>query len=129
MSEKGWRTPVDAGDYFNGQQKASRMEQRRPVVRRAGDLVGPGIGALATRLFNFNDPRTLFNGFYVASAGVPGAPVSTEPLAGTVVVDAEIGGVQVFYGLTTNRQFRRTFTRNPSSPTTLVWTAWATEEP
>lgn len=127
MGEEGWRTPVDAHDYLLGEKKRLALDQRRPVIRRASDLVGPGIASGAVRISDFNDPLATFNGYYSAVAGAPNAPTTTEAFIGQVVSDEELGGRQVFTGLSTNTEYSRTFSRNPSDVNALVWGKWTGE--
>ena len=49
---QNWRTGVTAEDYFRGERKQNALADRRPVIRQASDLVGPGIAATATDLAN-----------------------------------------------------------------------------
>lgn len=124
MSDQNWRTDVTAGDYFLHQKKQSEIERRRPTIRAASDLVGPGIGANAVRLDDFNDLLATFNGYYSSAAGAAHAPTSAEAFVGHVVSDATLGGRQEFTGLTTGVEYTRTFTRSPIDPEALAWGDW-----
>lgn len=124
MSEQSWRVQTDALDYFGQRDKQLRVADRRPVIRRASDLVGPGIGASATRVTDFNDLLATYNGFYSSAPGAFNAPVSTGAFVFMVVSDADLGGMQLATRLTTNVQYRRVFTRSPSDPSSLTWTSW-----
>lgn len=126
---QNWRVPTDAEDYFLQRQKQLNIADRRPVIRRAGDLVGPGIGSGATRIIDFNDVLAMFNGFYSAAAGAynaPPAPGAAQAFVGFVVSDASLGGVQEFYGLRDGILRRRVFTRSPADATSITWGEWAT---
>jgi hypothetical protein len=123
---ENWRTEVDAGDYFLHQKKKVDFSDRRPVIRRASDLVGPGIAPNAVRITDFNDVLATFNGFFSAATGATNAPTAGQAYVGWVSSDAELGGVQVFSGLTNSNTYRRTFRRNPADPNTLYWGTWAT---
>ena len=125
MSDQNWRTDVDAGDYFLHQKKQLQIADRRPVIRRASDIVGPGIGEAAYRLTDLNDPIALFNGYYSTAAGAGGAPTPDEPFIGYVVSDATLAGVQVFTGLISGTEYRRTFTRDAVSPDVILWGVWS----
>ena len=116
-----WRTPIDAADFFGHQKKQDQIEKRRPVIRRAADLVGPGIGPAATRITDFNDTLATFNGFFSAEAGAANAPTTGQAYVGWVSADAELGGVQVFVGLENNNTYRRSFRRNPADSQTIYW--------
>ena len=121
---QNWRTETDASDYFGQQKKQLQVADRRPVIRRASDLVGPGIGSYATRVEDFNALLVTFNGFYSALVGALNAPNETENFVGLVASDAELGGVQMFTGLTSGARYQRTFNRSPADPELIGWTAW-----
>ena len=65
MSGQNWRmdgeTGVDAGDYFLRQKKQGELADRRPVIRRASDLVGPGIAATAVRITDFDNVLAMWS--------------------------------------------------------------------
>ncbi len=124
MSDQRWRTDVDAGDYFLHQKKTVELADRRPVIRRSADLVGPGIGAAAVRITDFNDLLATFNGYYSSAPGASNAPNSTEAFVGYVLSDAVLGGRQVFTGLSSGTEYSRTFNRSPTDPETVGWTNW-----
>lgn len=121
---KDWRFGTDGYDYFKGQKKSADIEGRRPSIRQASDLVGPGIGAAATRITDFNNLLATFNGYYSALPGAIAAPNATEAFVGYVVSDAELGGFQVFTGLVSGNQYTRTFQRSPTDPETIGWGTW-----
>lgn len=123
---------TDAGDYFGHQKKQVALEQRRPVVKSASDLgLGPGISASAVRITDYNDILATFNGYYSSAPGALAAPDAHKPLdqresfIGQTLSDAELGGRQVFTGLTSGVEYVRTFTRSPSDPLSLGWGAWS----
>lgn len=127
MSED-WRIETNGVDYLRGQQKRVAIEQRRPVIRKASDLVGPGIGATATVITDYNDVLATFNGYYSSEAGALYAPNSTEAFVGSVVMDSTLGGVQTFTSLSTGVEYRRTFIRNPSDESSISFGAWVSNE-
>lgn len=128
MSGQNWRTAVDASDYFGHQQKSVNLEQRRPVLRRASDFVGPGISGSAVRVTDFNDVLATFNGFFSAAPGAFNAPSPDEAFIGTTVGDSVLGGFQKVTGLVTGFEFTRTFARNLSDPSSLLWGEWRNSE-
>ena len=129
MPEQNWRIETDAEDYFRSQKKQLQVADRRPVIRRASDLVGPGIAATAVRITDFNDLLATYNGFFSSAAGAVNAPTPGEPYAGTVTSDAELGGVQMFTNLSTGVVYRRVFNRNPYDASTLYWGTWGVVGP
>lgn len=134
---QNWRTEINAQDYFGHQQKQLEIADRRPVIRRASDLVGPGINQNTARIVDFNDPIVTFNGFFSSIRSENGPNVNavgpdegfdTHRYIGFVSSDAEIGGIQIFYDLANGTQYRRLFTRNPTDPgnaNAITWGSWA----
>lgn len=122
--EQNWRIDTDAEDYFGRQKKTLEVADRRPVIRQASDIVGPGIGQNATRITDYSDPLATFNGYYSSSVGALSAPNATESFVGYVISDAVLGGRQVFTGLTSGTEYSRTFTRSPVDPESLGWSPW-----
>jgi hypothetical protein len=122
---QNWREETNAQDYFSHQQKQVQLSDRRPVIRRASDLVGPGVGAAAVRLTDLNDVLATFNGFFSCLSTASNAPNATQSHVGFVSSDSEIGGIQMFYGLSDGIARRRIFTRNPADPSSIVWGTWA----
>jgi hypothetical protein len=118
------RPENDAFDYFNNQNKKLALADRRPVIRRASDLVGPGIADSAVRITDFNNMLATFNGYYSAAAGATNAPNDTGEFVGTVVMDAEFGGRQVFTDMDEGSEYTRVFQRAPADPETITWGAW-----
>jgi hypothetical protein len=121
---QNWRPETDAEDFFGHQKKQMDVNNRRPVIRRAADLVGPGIGPAAVRITNFNDLLAQYNGFFSAAAGADFAPTSEANYIGWVSSDLEFGGVQIFYNMETAVGYRRIFTRSPADTSTIFWGNW-----
>jgi len=124
MSDKAWRTDVDAGDYFLHQRKQLDIADRRPVIKKASDLVGPGIDSGAVRITDFNDLLATFNGYFSAAPGAYAAPTETDTFVGIVVSDSEFGGHQQFTSQETGVIYTRRFQRSPVDPEALAWSAW-----
>lgn len=139
---ENWRTAVDAQDYLGQQKKKIETEQRRPVMRRASDLVGPGIAPGAVMVTDWNDKLATYNGYYSsgnASGIYPGASAANgpqldvvhgsldfHPYTATVVSDPVLGGRQILTDLITGVEYKRTFLRNPSDASFLIFGAWTT---
>lgn len=124
-NEQNWRTEVNAVDYFGHQKKATTLADRRPVIRRASDLVGPGINANAVRISNFNDPLATYNGYFSAAPGASAAPNSTDTFVGTVTSDSDFGGVQDFTSMETGDRYVRRFVRSPLDASAIEWKPWS----
>lgn len=127
MTRNG-RPEVDAEDYFGNQQKKLALADRRPVIRRASDLVGPGIGESAVQVTNFNNALATYNGYYSSLVGAENAPNTNENFIGYTVMDSELGGVQVLYGVQSQVEYRRRFTRNPMDAGSIVFGGWLFDE-
>lgn len=123
-----YRPEEDAFDYLRNQRKKSELADRRPVIRKAADLVGPGIGSAATRVSNWNDMLAIYNGFYSSPVGAYNAPNGTEQFVGVVTQDSEFGGVQTLTGLTSGTVFKRRFTRSPFAADVVHWQPWSFDE-
>jgi hypothetical protein len=130
---QNWRTDVNAEDYFVQQKKQLMLADRRPVIRRASDLVGPGIGGNAIQVSNFNDPLLTFNGYFSyafvdeATSIIDSAPNFTDSFVGFVTQDAELGGTQIFYSLNTTATWKRVFMRNPMDAASIFFGPWVHE--
>ena len=123
MSESG-RQEIDASDFFGNQKKRVALEQRRFIIRRPDQLVGPGVASQAIRVTSLNDILATYNGFFSAKSDAVSAPNDDEDFIGWVSGDAELGGVQVFIGLTSGDEFRRVFRRNPSDASYITFGSW-----
>lgn len=130
MSEsQNWRTGIDASDYFGSQKKQLQVADRRPVIRRAADLVGPGINSSAVPIKDFSSLLATYNGYYsaVSAANAPIPSDSSTPeeeYVGYVAMDSDLGGEQVFTELNSGDVYRRVFLRAPMSPESIAWGPW-----
>lgn len=123
---QNWRTETNGEDYFGHQKKQLQIADRRPVIRKPSDLVGPGIAISATRITNFNNELAQFNGFYSALEGAAHAPTSDQAYMGWVTMDDEIGGIQMFFGMDDGVLHKRIFKRDPADLSTIHWGLWTT---
>lgn len=127
MSDQdNWRVPDDALDYFAHQQKKTQVADRRPVIRRPVDLVGPGIAVNARRLDDLNELLATYNGYYSVEPDTPNAPAPGESFVGITSSDSELGGYQQFRSITSGLTYQRSFTRNPLDAETIYWGNWTT---
>lgn len=126
MTNQNWRTEVNSGDYFSHQQKKLQIADRRPVIRKASDLVGPGIAPNSVRLTNFNDLLATYDGFFSADVGAASAPNDTDAFVGFVSSDTQLGGAQEFSSLSDGKVWQRVFTRSPLDPSAIYWGTWET---
>lgn len=124
MSERNGRPTTDASVYFGSQKKQLTVADRRPVIRRASDLVGPGISVYAIPVTDFNNLLATFNGFYSSDGTALNSPVNGEQFIGTVASDETMGGVQTLTSLTTESVWQRVFRRAPGDAETISWGTW-----
>lgn len=123
-----WRMGTNAEDFLRGNQKRLALDERRPVIRKASDLVGPGIDAAAVSITDYNDVLATFNGYYSSVPGALYAPNTADSFIGFVIMDDTLGGVQTFTSLVSGNEYRRTFLRNPSDEDSLSFGLWHTDE-
>ena len=99
MTQQNWRNETNATDYFTNQQKQLAVADRRPVIRRAVDLVGPGVAATAVRIVDFLDPLAQFNGFFSALHTALDRPPVEQSYVGYVSSDLNGGRTDVLRSL------------------------------
>lgn len=73
-----WRIPIEAEDWVNNVEKRIMHSERRPTVRTAADLLGPGIAPFAVEISDWNDEVTAFNGFWWSQPGAINSPDPTN---------------------------------------------------
>lgn len=133
MSAQNWRPEIGAEEFFGHQNKKLQVADRRPVIRNAADLVGPGIGAYARRITDYNAPLATLNGYFSSNRAINGpsplpsgenAGFDVNHYVGFTVSDSELGGVQVITDLETRREYRRVFRRLATDSQTIAWSPW-----
>lgn len=124
MTDHNWRIDTDATGYFSHQKRRLDIADRRPVIRRASDLVGPGIGKDAVRLGDMDEPMARFNGYYSIDSTGGSLPAPGQAYVGWVVSDPDLGGAQTLVGLSDNTMWRRTFTRGLVDRESIGWSPW-----
>lgn len=127
--QQNWRQEIDMFDYLSHQKKATQVADRRPVIRKPSDLVGPGIAQQAIRVTDWNNVLATFNGYFSSISAVNGpqsvsAGLDENPYSGFVVSDGEYGGKQVITDLNTLIDYTRIFRRAPTDPNTISWGMW-----
>lgn len=88
------RIEVNGLQVLTGMQKRIRQEERRPLIRTASDLLGPGLGPYAVRLMDFNDDAAVFNGLFYAEPGAQNGPDTNRYWMGQVIANADGYGYQ-----------------------------------
>lgn len=67
MSNANWRTPIDFKDWTQAMEKRVGLEERRPTISSAADLLGPGAGPWAVETNDWNDEACTFTGVFFGS--------------------------------------------------------------
>jgi len=78
-----WRAPQDAQDWMREVEKRILHEERRPSIRTASDLMGPGISPYSVLINDWNAAETAFNGFFHTDPGALHTPDNTRYWMGT----------------------------------------------
>lgn len=86
--------PEDMGDWMRRQEKRVLHEERRPLVRKASDIMGPGLAPEAVEIPDWSGPETEFNGFYFSRPGALHSPDSDLWWIGTSISHDGSYGVQ-----------------------------------
>lgn len=89
-----WRIPHTASDLIGGMNKRILHEERRPLIRSASDLLGPGLGPTAVQLLDWNDESTEFNGIFWSLAGAQNSPDPASAWMGTSFTNDDGYGYQ-----------------------------------
>lgn len=94
MPVTGWNQPTSAKDYFRDVDKNLDRQERRPVVRRASDLLGPGFGPYAQVVGDWNEDTAAFTGFFYSEPGALNSPDNLLHWIGQVISTPSGFGVQ-----------------------------------
>jgi hypothetical protein len=93
MSARDWRPVVGHGDWMRSMEKRVGSQERRQEVRKASDLLGPGLGPYAVALDDWNSPAARFNGLWFSVDAV-NAPTPTGTYLGSTVATQEGAALQ-----------------------------------
>lgn len=98
-SPTNWPHPDDDPElYLRHQEKRIANEQRRPMVRKASDILGPGFAPFATQLIDWNADEAAFNGYFWSDTGALNTPVGVgvSVWMGITISSGTIGFQQVW---------------------------------
>jgi hypothetical protein len=125
-----YRIIQDTEGWMREMEKRLHSEERRPIVRSAADLLGPGFGPKAIEIQDWNDEVPLFNGFYFSEPGALHSPNDTTYWIGYTVCTPDGWGYQYVAnhrdgsGLVTDPAiYIRTFYASPTAA--AIFSAWA----
>lgn len=124
----GHRIVQSMDDWMRSTEKRLGHEERRPIVRRASDLLGPGFAPYAVHTVNWNSEETQFNGLFYSETGAENTPDNSMTWIGTVIATRDGRGVQEvwnFDGPEPLHYTRSWTTGNNPIPTWTAWTAVA----
>ena len=79
----GWRQIQDGGDWMREMEKRVLHEERRPNIRAAADIMGPGIAPYSVLINDWSADETAFNGFFHTVPGALNTPDPTRYWMGT----------------------------------------------
>jgi hypothetical protein len=91
---KNWPVAVTGQDWVHQTEKRISHEERRPLVRRAADLLGPGLGPRCIRIVDWNADETAFNGFFYSEPGSLNSPDTDVYWMGQVICNDDGFGIQ-----------------------------------
>lgn len=89
-----WRVQVTGADWMRDVEKRILHEERRPNVRTAADLMGPGIAPYSVLVNDWNAEETTFNGFFHSDPGALHSPRTDGYWMGSSQATAEGYGLQ-----------------------------------
>lgn len=126
-SSQDWPIAQGAADFLGQQSKRLGQEERRPQVRKASDLLGPGFAPFAVTIDDLNGDVAAFNGMFIVPPGTPGSPDSAKWWVGETIADDVTGGTQRFSTFRTldapHTTMMRGFSYAPDSPMRF-YSAW-----
>lgn len=97
-SQKNWRYGIDADDWMRFNEKRLMHEERRPVIREASDLLGPGFAKFAVRTFDWNGVDLKSNGmWYSVAAQTKNSPDDLAHWMGITEGNKNGDGMQTVY--------------------------------
>lgn len=92
--ENDYPIAYDAEGVMRHMEKRLRHEERRPSVRKAADLLGPGLGPHAVTIDDLDGDVAAFNAIVFAPIGTTNSPDPAKDWIGEVIATAAEGGRQ-----------------------------------
>lgn len=94
-SQQGGRPVVNFNDWMRDIERRVLREERRPVIRNATDIVGPGIGPYTKRVTDWDTDAPAVNGFFYSVANqIINSPDDTLDWMGLVEANPNGQGLQ-----------------------------------
>jgi hypothetical protein len=89
-----WAIDIDANDYLRSMEKRMLHEERRPQVRSAADLLGPGFSPYSVETNDWNAEATARQGFWWSAPNALNSPDNTKTWMGWVTSNSDGSGIQ-----------------------------------
>jgi hypothetical protein len=114
MTSNNYPIITEADAYFRQNEKRLMHQERRPMVKTASDILGPGIAPYAVQIDHWDADEATFNGVFWTAPGDTGAPDLTHWWIGQTEASDDGFGMQqvltfhdslIFPPITQRRQF------------------------
>lgn len=92
--QNNWAVDINFDDYMRSMEKRTLHEERRPSIRSAQDLLGPGFAPYAVPIGDWNDPAAAFNGYFLTTPGSINAPDNAKQWIGQTIAYSDGTGFQ-----------------------------------
>ena len=92
--QNNWAVDIDANDWMRSLEKRVLHEERRPSIRSAQDLLGPGFAPYAVQTSDWNGDAAARQGFWWSAPGALNSPDGTKTWMGETIVNADGSGIQ-----------------------------------
>lgn len=95
--QQSGRVNLTLDDWMRDIETRILHEERRPQIRNAADIMGPGLGPKTMQLVDWNDDATTFNGFFWSDVNSRNSPDANKQWMGYNLVNADGSGYQRVY--------------------------------
>lgn len=127
MSARNWPIPTSASDFFQQSDKRMMHQERRPAVRTASDILGPGAGPFSVVTLDWNSDECVFTGSFYSEPGAANAPDGVNWWIGNTFGTPDGFGFQVvwdFQGVTDPPVQKRRRFSTPSGGGPRTYSLW-----
>lgn len=125
-----YRTQQSADDWMREMEKRMLHEERRPLIRNAADILGPGIAPYTNEIQDWSAPATMLNGFYFTRPGAINSPDGSQYWIGQTQATSDGAGYELVHqfdpvtGVITGDSYIRYFYTPVGGQT--IYTDWGT---
>jgi hypothetical protein len=131
-----WRPQILGTDWMREIEKRLLHEERRPQIRNAADLLGPGIAPYSVLIQDWEQAETFFNGFFHSEPGALNSPDGTRYWMGVSQSGSDLYGIQrvsEYRGYPTDMiwpryTYLRKFSPNVAGDGSRVYSSWRIED-